>query len=212
LSGNSDKEKNMPSYRRFAATLALLATCLAAPAVAAPKDDVRAYLDGLTTAKAPFRQIHQDGSVVTGTIYLHRPGRMRMEYDGPRGDLLIIGNTRVAIFDGAYPKNRPEQYPLHATPFGPLLARSVDLSDFTPAEASATPGSIAFEGRDARHPEYGTGLFSFSTGPVAMESWVMTSPTGEVTRVEFGQVESGAKLSRKLFSVEDEMKTRTAKK
>lgn len=204
----------MPSnlLQRLALATGLSLASFAAPAIASSPDEVRTYLEGLTTAKAPFRQINQDGSVVTGTIYLHRPGRMRMEYDGPRGDLLIIGNTRVAIFDGAYPKNRPEQYPLHATPFGPLLAKSVDLRDFTPTAAAPSSDGIAFEARDARHPEYGTGVFSFSTAPMALETWVMTAATGEVTTVEFGQVESGGAMSRKLFSVDDEMKARTARK
>src|SRR5690606_14235092 len=50
---------------------------------------VERYFNDVDTLKARFRQIAEDGGIAQGTIYLRRPGRMRVEYDPPVPVLLV---------------------------------------------------------------------------------------------------------------------------
>jgi outer membrane lipoprotein-sorting protein len=60
-----------------------LALTLAAPASWAAEqlslNEISRYLNGIKTASSPFTQVNDDGSLSTGTLYMHRPGRMRFE-------------------------------------------------------------------------------------------------------------------------------------
>ena len=88
-----------------------------------------AYLNGAGHPARPnfHPQINDDGSISTGTLYMHRPARMRSRIRSRRrrrGSWPPA--TRVAIFD---PKGqfRPETYPLERTPLKLILARNVNL-------------------------------------------------------------------------------------
>ena len=66
---------------------ALVGIALAGPAAAISHDDlidmarVEQYLNDLTTVAARFMQVAPDGGLTTGSFYLSRPGKMRVEYD-----------------------------------------------------------------------------------------------------------------------------------
>ena len=79
------------------------ALILCAPAAwAAEKlslSELSAYLNAMTTAEASFTQINDDGTLSTGKLYIHRPGRMRFEYDGENGATVVAGAGSVVIHD-----------------------------------------------------------------------------------------------------------------
>ena len=54
------------------------------------------YLQSLDTAKARFLQTSQDGSQLTGTFYLNRPGKLRFEYD--KLDDFIVADSFFIYF------------------------------------------------------------------------------------------------------------------
>lgn len=112
--------------KQIACALAL--TLCSSAAWAAEKlslNEVSQYLNGITTAQAPFSQINDDGSLSTGKLYMHRPGKMRFEYDAPNSGVVIAGAGAVVIQD---PKSNqpPETYPLKRTPLSLILARTVN--------------------------------------------------------------------------------------
>src|SRR5690348_5991463 len=58
------------------------------PAALTPQDQqavqgVQQYLNGIKTLQSRFQQFTPDGGVAQGTIYLQRPGKMRIVYDDP---------------------------------------------------------------------------------------------------------------------------------
>src|SRR6516225_4878210 len=64
-------------------------------------DDLRritAYLSGISTMTARFRQ-SSAGGTVTGSLWMARPGRMRFEYDPPSPVLLIADRFYVYYVD-----------------------------------------------------------------------------------------------------------------
>ena len=188
---------------------ALFAGVLSAPALAdiVPLSDLSRYLNELRTAQATFTQINADGTVSTGDLYMHRPGRARFDYDGD--DLLVIaGGSQVAIFDGRS-NTRPEQYPLRETPLTLILDREVDL------DRSDMVRSHSFDGTATRvvavdpdRPDIGSLELVFTADPVELRQWVITDNGGSQTTVVLGGMEEGMRLPSRLFNIPLEIQAR----
>ena len=57
--------------------------------------------NGLTTLYATFTQVNANGDRLTGQLYLHRPGRLRFDYDPPATMQVIADGRQVAIKDNS---------------------------------------------------------------------------------------------------------------
>jgi len=195
--------------KRLALSLALMIG-LAAPAMAdrVPLSQLSRYLNGIGTAEGDFTQINADGSISTGSIYIHRPGRMRFEYDGE--DLLVVaGGGQVAIFDGRS-NSRPEQYPLRETPLNLIVERNVDLGRSGMVIGHEFDGTATrVVAQDPDRPEIGTIELVFTGDPVELRQWVITDSTGSKTTVVLGGLDEGARLSSRLFNIPLEIRSRT---
>jgi outer membrane lipoprotein-sorting protein len=179
-------------------------------AIAGPLDDVSGYFNGLETLETSFVQHNSDGSTSSGTLFLKRPGRLRMEYDANgNGALMVVGGGSVAIFDKKSDQDAT-RYPLRRTPLGPILARKVDLKHAGMIDvAHEYPDRIHVFASDAKHPEYGVGQFSFDKDPIRLTAWTMTNEFGEETRIEFSEnAKTGHDLSSRLFSIHQEENNR----
>lgn len=192
----------------IAATTALtLATAFPALADRIPLSELSDYLNGIGTAEASFTQISEDGAIATGTLYLHRPGRMRFEYD--EDDLLVMaGGGQVAIFDGRA-NSRPEQYPLRRTPLNLILGRNIDLDQssmiLSHEEDESATRVVA---QDPEDPEIGTIELVFTDDPVELRQWVVTDATEFRTTVILGGLEEGGDIPSRYFNIPLELRDR----
>lgn len=189
--------------RSLLAALALLPLSpafVAAQAVdAAP---IEAHLRSLRTAQGRFRQTNPNGSTQAGRFYLAKPGRIRFEYDEPKGAMVIADGTNVGVFDPKSNRN-PTRYPLASTPLSLLLRDSLSLTE---------PGLVLGATRDAagthitvvdpRNPDQGQMVMSFSTDPVRLRQWAITTRTGQRTEVVLEDLTTGISLDRNLFNIE----------
>lgn len=198
--------------RRLA--LSLTAAAMIAPSALTaqeliPLDDLSRYLNGIDTAQSSFTQVNADGTVSTGTIYLHRPGRVRFEYDGAdAGVLVMAGGGQLAIFDGRS-NAMPEQYPLRRTPLSLILADQIDLSRSNMvSDHFGDATSTTITARDPERPEIGTIQLVFTADPVELRQWVITDEGGTQTTVILGALERGARLASRLFSIQSELRSR----
>lgn len=176
-----------------------LAATMAAAQSKQPLSAISAYLNGLTTVTAPFTQFNDDGSRSTGTLYVHRPGRMRFQYDGPDAPVVIAGNGAVVIED---PKSNqpPESYPLSRTPLSILLARRVDLGRANMVVGhDARGGMTVVTAQDPERPEQGRIDLMFGGSPLALREWIVHDETGGQTRVVLGDLTTGGALANSLF-------------
>jgi outer membrane lipoprotein-sorting protein len=186
--------------KQFAFALAL---GLCAPAAwAAEKlslNEISKYLNGITTANASFTQINDDGSLSTGKLFIHRPGRMRFEYDPPNGGTVVAKSGAVVIHD---PKSNqpPETYPLKRTPLALVLAKRVDLGRANMVVGHSFDGtSTAVRAQDPKNPEYGSIEMMFTGDPVELRKWVIYDGSGGQTTVILGALETGRTFSSGLF-------------
>ena len=72
------------------------------------------YFNGLTTLYATFTQVNANGDRLTGQLYLHRPGRLRFDYDPPATMQVIADGRQVAIKDNSL--STQDVYPINQTP------------------------------------------------------------------------------------------------
>lgn len=193
--------QSMINRRHFLAAAAAL--CAASPALAADKISLSAlsnYLNGLKTAKAPFTQISDDGSLATGNLYLKRPGRARFEYDPPNEAQVIAGAGAVLIVD---PKSNqaPESYPLKRTPLSIILAPQVDLGRANMVVRHDFDGTATIvTAQDPENPDAGRIELMFTDAPVELRKWVIHDSSGSATTVILGGMETGVNLPDSLFS------------
>lgn len=163
-------------------------------------NEISRYLNGLKTARSPFTQINDDGSLSKGQLYMNRPGRMRFEYQGAESGVVIAGAGAVRICD---PKsNQPaETYPLKRTPLSIILAKQVNLGRANMVVGHGFDGtSTIVTAQDPEHPEYGRIEMMFTGNPVELRKWVVHDSAGSQTTVILGALETGVNLSSTLFN------------
>lgn len=196
--------------RRSLILAPFIAVALAGPARAEPisLDTLSSYFNGFSTARTEFTQINPDQSISTGTLYIHRPGRMRFEYDPPENSLVMAGGGQVAIFDSKSNQG-PSQYPLRRTPLNLILAQRVDLArDSMVVAHRQEDDTTIVVAQDPEHPEYGNIRLVFTDDPVELRQWRVTDDAGRETTVILGGLETGMSLSSALFSITHEAEMR----
>lgn len=186
----------------LAAPALALAATMPAAAQSVNVTAINAYLTALRSARGSFRQTNPNGSVQTGRFYLQKPGKIRFEYDTPKGAMVIADGAWVGVFDPKSNRN-PTRYPLDRTPLSLLLRDRLSLAE---------PGLVLGATRDAdgteitvvdpRAPQEGRMVMAFSDDPIALRSWTITTKTGARTRVDLQSLQPASGLDRSLFNVE----------
>jgi len=195
----------MVYFRLLLAPLLALVLSLPLMAKEIPIGEISDFLNNLKTAKGSFTQINPDGTISTGRIFIHRPGRVRFEYDPPDPALVIAGGRKVAIFDGKS-NEPPQQFPLRRTPLSVILARNVDLSRADMITNTRSDDvSTTITAQDPEHPEIGSIELVFTANPVELRQWLITDEAGSQTTVILNNMEFGIDLKSSLFSIPIEM-------
>jgi outer membrane lipoprotein-sorting protein len=170
--------------------------------------EISAYLNGMTTVRSEFRQMNDDGSVSTGTLYIDRPGRMRFEYDPPQQAVVLASAQAVYIIDGKS-NQPPETYPLSRTPLSLILGRNIDLGRANMVREARFDGTATIvTAEDPDNREGGMIELAFTDGPVALREWVIHDATGGRTRVILETLETGMSLPASLFDPDLERRGR----
>lgn len=196
--------------RMFLASSGLAALLAATPALAEPISltEISRYFNGFRTAQSDFTQVNPDGSISTGRLMIHRPGRVRFEYDAPDQSLVLASAGSVNIFD-ARSNAGPSTYPLSRTPLNLILDDTVNLSRQRMVVDHGEEGPTTYVvAQDPEHPEYGSIRLVFSANPTELRQWVVTDDTGRETTTILGTLRTGVSLGSMLFNLDAEMRRR----
>jgi outer membrane lipoprotein-sorting protein len=171
----------------------------------ADKEDVQrieTYLEQLTTLEARFIQISSNGGYAEGTLYLDRPGRMRINYDPPTPIEIYAIRGTLTYFDS---KLKQVSYvDVDQTPAGLLLSKTVDLekeSVITGFERGA--GTIRLTLVRRSEPAAGSLSLIFSDKPLILRKWVVDDAQGVQTGVTLVDTRFGVTLKPDLFEFRD---------
>ena len=193
---------------RSLAIAPVLALAMAFPAMAEkiPLNEISRYLNSLKTAQAEFTQVNGDGSISTGTVFIHRPNRVRFEYKGDK-TLVLASAGQVAVFDGKS-RSGPQQYPLSQTPLSIILDQNVNLARKGMVTGhSERKNTTVVKAHDPAHPQYGSIEMVF-TAPTELRQWVVTDDTGKKTTVILGEMKKGVSFKPSTFAIQNEINRR----
>ncbi len=194
---------------RSLALAPVLVLAMAFPALAEkiPLNEISRYLNNLKTAKAEFTQVNNDGSMSTGTLYIHRPNRVRFEYKGDR-TLVLASAGQVAVFDGKS-RSAPQQYPLSKTPLSLILAPNINLGKARMVTGySERKNTTVVTAQDPENPEYGNIQMVFTANPTQLRQWVVTDDAGQRTTVILGEMSTGVSIPPSAFAIPNEIARR----
>ncbi len=162
-------------------------------------DDVEAYLNGITTVRAKFVQLVPDGGISEGTIYIHRPERMRVEYEPPAQIRLVAADGWVTFFD--LELGQISQTQTRSTPAHILLRKDIRLGgDVTVTEVARPEGLVQIGLTQTDNPGEGKLTLIFTDDPLRLARWVVRDPQGLETVVTLLDAEIGIDLDPALFS------------
>ncbi len=170
--------------------------------------EISRYFNSFETAQGSFTQVNPDGTLTTGRLLIHRPGRVRFEYDPPDPNLVLAAGGSVNVFD-ARSNQGPSVYPLRRTPLNLILARHVDMTQDRMVVEHRTDGpTTVVVAQDPEHPEYGNIQLVFSADPTELRQWIITDDMGRETTVILGGLEHDVSVPAGSFSVDLEVQRR----
>ena len=164
---------------------------------------VEAYLNGLTTLRARFLQISQNGGSAEGTAMIWRPGRMRFEYDPPEPLLLVASNGQFLHYDKEL--HQPSIVPVSSTPLGFLLRSRISLTsgDLEIMGLERVGGLLRVGMRRREAPSEGNLVLVFAEEPMELRQWVVTDAQGQQTRVTLTEIQTGMRFDPLIFAFND---------
>jgi len=181
--------------------VALLAAAQAGALSARDEADLRrveAYLNDLTTVAARFMQVTPDGGLATGSFYLSRPGKMRVEYDPPVEILMVSTGRALFFYDGSV--NQTTELSIENTPAYILVKDKIRFGeDVIVRKLTRTDELIQVLMVRSDEPDAGSVEITFTKEPFELRRWSVFDPDGKETRVALLDTVFGAKLEERLF-------------
>ena len=159
---------------------------------------VENYLNSITTLRARFFQVDPDDKEKQGTLYIDRPGRLRLEYDPPVSVLMVANGSRLVYFD--LDLGQVSELPL-TTPLAKLLiSKRVSLGDDLEVLKIARASGmlrLSLANKDDR----GAGVVTlvFNANPLALRQWWVQDAQGRVTRITLMDTSFGLPIDSALF-------------
>jgi outer membrane lipoprotein-sorting protein len=172
-----------------AAAIAPAAYAAPAPEAAALSPDlaaVQTHLRDVTTMTADFSQTDRNGGVLSGTLQIKRPGKVRFQYQ--KGvPMLVVGDGKaLTLID--YKVKQVSRWPVGNTPLGLLLDPNKDIARYARIVPSIDPDVVLVAGQDSKHREYGSITVSFrrtagAPGGLTLDGWSVLDAQNNRTTV-----------------------------
>jgi outer membrane lipoprotein-sorting protein len=202
--------------RQFLTVLAAMTAAGAFPARAAAPQPARLsgedqsevqriqqYLDGIRTVQSAFQQFSGEGNVATGTIYLERPGRMRIVYNDPVPILIVADGRTVYYWDKKL--QELSQIRVEDTPAWFLLRPQIRLAgDVTITRFERGQNALRLAMTETKQPDLGSLILVLSDHPLELRQWTVNDAQQRPITVALEDPHYGVALSPALFQWTDQ--------
>jgi outer membrane lipoprotein-sorting protein len=196
--------------RDFLTLVAAMTAARAFPALAAPQaarlsaedqstlQHVQGYLDSIKTVQSAFQQFSGEGNVASGTIYLERPGKMRIVYDDPVPVLIVADGRSVYYWDKKL--QELSQIRVEDTPAWFLLRPQIRLSgDVTVTRFERGQNALRISMTETKQPDLGSLVLVLSDRPLELRQWTVIDAQQKPITVALQDPHYGAALNPSLF-------------
>ena len=204
-------------FALIAAPLALTAS-LPATAQQSPADSlskISSHLRAMSTMTASFSQTDRSGQLLTVTLTLKQPGKIRFQYQKD-ANLLIVGDGKaLTLID--YEVNQVQRWPISNSPLAALLNPERDLSKYGKIVPTRNPNVLSVEVNDPKRPEYGVITMVFSKKPgapggLALDGWVSLDSKNNRTSIRLSNQKFGVPVANSNFNWTDPRKKSRGKR
>ena len=162
---------------------------------------IEQYFNGIRSLKARFVQSNPNGSVVQGTLYVRRPGRMRFEYDAPSQLKIVADGRQVTMWDNA--TRDFGQWPIGWTAASFLVKDPLVLSgDLQVEKLERANGMLEATMSQARKPQEGKVIVRLGENPLLLRGWTIIDNRGNRVTVSLSDMQTGLQLADSLFKDE----------
>jgi len=161
------------------------------------------YLNTVRSMRARFAQTSSRGHYAEGTVYMQRPGRLRIEYDPPAKVLVVANGNYVIYEDGEL--GQVSYIGLGDTPLGILLR---DVVEFTDPDITVTGmrkggGLLEVDLVETEDPGQGVLTLVFSLSPMELRQWRIRDAQNIQVTVTLFTPRFGLDLDSALFKYDD---------
>jgi outer membrane lipoprotein-sorting protein len=191
---------------RAIALLSLPALVAAAPATSPDLAKVQAHLSAMQSMTAAFTQTDRNGRILTGTLSLKRPGKIRFQYEKGVPILIVADGNSLWFLD--YSVKQKQRWPIGGSPLGVLLDPSKDIGRFAKVVQTADPSILSVEANDPKHPEYGRITLIFEKNGSApaglmLRGWVALDAQNNRTTIRLSGQRFNVPISDGTFHFND---------
>jgi outer membrane lipoprotein-sorting protein len=162
---------------------------------------VLGHIEGLTTLAGDFVQTAPSGAVVTGKVFMRRPGQIRFDYDDPSPITIVATGGMVYVENKEL--ETTDSYPLKKTPLRFLLSKKIDIGDAALKSVERGADSVAVTYASTGEETEGEITLVLSAPTLSIEQWAVRDPQGGVTVVALHGVAGGGALENRLFRAPD---------
>jgi outer membrane lipoprotein-sorting protein len=177
----------------------------AVPANLSPEDRadigrIEDYLNGITTMQARFQQYSAKGGIAFGSIYLKRPGFIRIEYEPPSPMLIVSDSVSLHYYDPEL--DQINRVPVSSSPIWFLLKKNVRFGgDVTVTDFQRAPNAFAITIRQTDDADEGAVMLELGDRPLELRQWTVTDAKNQEVRVGLFNAQFGMELDQQLFRV-----------
>ncbi|HVY13293.1 MAG TPA: outer membrane lipoprotein carrier protein LolA [Alphaproteobacteria bacterium] len=163
---------------------------------------VQDYLNNIRTLKAEFMQTLSNGSTTNGTLFIKRPGKMRLQYAPPNRDLLVADGTFVHAWDSQ--AHTSSSVPLGRSLADIILRDPLKLSgDIRVKEVRYYPQMLEIDITQANDPASGTLTLELQDNPLQLKNWRVKDGQGVMTRVSLYNEQVNQDIPGSTFAYKD---------
>ena len=168
---------------------------------------IETYLNSIQSFEADILQIDPHGNETAGTIKLKKPGKLRIEYNDPKADHLILASNGVLVVIDYKSNTEPLRYPINETPLKYLSNQNLDLRnqaiDF---KIYTSENEVALELKEIeRSLSSGRIILYFSKDPISITGWEIPINTNQSTKIILENLTLNSQLNDDLFYVSAEL-------
>ena len=159
---------------------------------------IKEYLGDIMTLQANFSQTNNTGDIMTGALFIKKPGKIRFSYDPPSSLQIVSKQQALLIFDPKNSGSGPLTYPLSSTPLGFLIKN--DLSSLI-GEVDKVFESDDFISLNVPNPQYHLTI-EFNKNPVSLIGWKFRNQLGETIKVTLNNIQKNDYISNEIFKTD----------
>ena len=169
---------------------------------ASPKNNtlklINNYLEDIRTLQANFSQTNNMGDIMTGVLFLKKPGKIRFSYDPPNNLQIVTKQQAVLIFDPKNSGSGPLTYPISSTPLGFLIKNDLSSLIGENGKVFELDDFIFFK---VHNPQYHLRI-EFSKNPLSLFGWEFKNKIGETIKVTLNNIQKNNYISNEIFKTD----------